>query len=141
MTARRVVHLTVVRRLAGVTPGEPDEAPTERQPAKWIGSSPVRRRLDDTLDLPIHERVPPEPEIRYVPVPVYPPPPQLGAPAPRPGKPTRRPYGPLPPPTFRPRPRRKWPWVLLFLMLLCGGCCGGAYAWAKPFYDEYPATA
>jgi hypothetical protein len=125
----------------------PDEAPTERQPARWVGSAAVpegepkrRLRTDDTLDLPIEERVPPPPEIRYVPVPVpaYGPPPGYqplryqppGYPAPG--------YGP--PPVFK-RRRRKWPWVLLFSMLLCAGCCGGCYALTKPFSEQYPATA
>jgi len=139
----------------------PDEAPTERQPAKWVGSAGVpserKRRLgtDDTLDLPVDERVPPPPpEIRYVPVPVpvhpptYPPP---GRPPrghhPPPGRPTHGRPPHVPPPGYRPPPpqyrrrRRKWPWVFLVLALLCLGCCGGVYTWARPFYDQYPATA
>jgi hypothetical protein len=124
----------------------PDETPTERQPAKWVGSASVpendrtrRRRTDDTLDLPIEERVPPPPEIRYVHVPVHVPVPvpaygQRYAPPP----PGYRP--PMPPPQYR-RRRRKWPWVFAFLMLACLGCCGGVVAWAKPYYDQYPATA
>ena len=31
--------------------------------------------------------------------------------------------------------------MLLFLFAMCAGCCGGAYAIARPYYDEYPATA
>jgi hypothetical protein len=138
----------------------PDEAPTERQPAKWVGSAGVpserKRRLgtDDTLDLPIDERVPPPPpEIRYVPVPVpvHPPthPPRGLPPGGHPprghhpprGYPPPAGYGPQPPlPQYR-RRRRKWPWVFLFFALLCLGCCGGTYTWARPFYDQYPATA
>ena len=133
----------------------PDEAPTERQPAKWVGSAGVpserKRRLgtDDTLDLPIEERVPPPPpEIRYVPVPAHPPayppvhPPARPARggAPRGGAPRGGPPGFGPVPQYR-RRRRKWPWVFLFFALLCLGCCGGVYAWARPFYDQYPATA
>ena len=118
------------------TPDASEEEPTLRKPATWIGSAalPVRR-LDDTLDLPIDERVPPPPEIRYVPVPVYPP---------RYGPPPPVRYAPPPPryapPQYRKR-HRKWPWVLLTMALLCGGCCGGAFLWSKSIYDQYPATA
>jgi hypothetical protein len=136
------------------TPDASNEEPTQRQPATWIGTAALpARRLEDTLDLPIDERVPPPPEIRYVPVPVYPPgygppqkPPRYGPP---PQKPPR--YGPPPqkspryrpppvPPQF-PRKRRKWPWVLLTMALLCAGCCGGAFLWSKQIYDQYPASA
>lgn len=118
------------------TPDASNEEPTLRQPAKWIGTAALpARRLDDTLDLPIEERVPPPPEIRYVPVPVYPP--RYGPP-PRNGPPPRVP--PHIPPQYR-RKRRKWPWVLLTMALLCGGCCGGAFLWSKQIYDQYPASA
>jgi hypothetical protein len=30
---------------------------------------------------------------------------------------------------------------MMFFTLLCLGCCGGCFRWAKPFYDQYPATA
>jgi hypothetical protein len=131
------------------TPDASNEEPTLRQPAKWIGTAALpARRLEDTLDLPVEERVPPPPEIRYVPVPVYPPsyappphkPPRYGPPqyGPPPHKPPR--YGPPPLPQYR-KKRRKWPWVLLTMMLACGGCCGGAFLWSKQSYDQYPATA
>lgn len=126
------------------TPDASDEEPTLRQPAKWIGSAalPVRR-LEDTLDLPIDERVPPPPEIRYVPVPVPVYPPRYGPP---PQRPPQRPPQMRPPPRYAPPPqyrkkRRKWPWVLLTMVLLCGGCCGGTFLWSKQIYDQYPATA
>jgi hypothetical protein len=121
------------------TPDASHEEPTLRQPAKWIGTAALpARRLEDTLDLPVDERVPPPPEIRYVPVPVPVYPPKYGPPPP-----VR--YGPPPPryaapPQYR-KKHRKWPWVLLTLMLACGGCCGGAFLWSKQIYDQYPATA
>lgn len=102
----------------------PDETPTEPRPATWVGSASVPR-YEETLDLPVHERVPPAPpEIRYVPVPVYGPPPRYA-----------------PPQVIMKRRRRKWPWVLGFFALLCLGCCGGCVAWARPYYEQYPATA
>jgi hypothetical protein len=126
------------------------------------GGSRRRRQWEDTLDLPATPQVdlpsaprtldlpvptrqvpaapqPParpssrrpasQPQIQYVPVapPGYGPPP-----------PGYRP-GPFPPPQFR-RRRRKWPWVLLFLFALCAGCCGGSYAWARPYWVQYPAS-
>jgi hypothetical protein len=39
-----------------------------------------------------------------------------------------------------PRRRRKWPWVLAVLGLMCLGCCGGVVALARPWLDQYPAT-
>ena len=121
--------------LLGVTP---EESPTERQPAKWVGSASVpqgdpnrrRRQFEDTLDLPVVQEPAAPPQIRYVPVPVPGPPPPHGA------------YPPAgyQPPRYR-RRRRKWPWVMLLLAALCLGCCGGAVAWAKPYWDQYPATA
>jgi hypothetical protein len=130
---------------------EPSDG-TER-PATWVGSAAVRPgdstkrrpRADDTLDLPIDERLPPPPEIRYVhvPVPVYGPPPgppRSGRRPPQPPPGYAPPRSAPPPPQYR-RRRRKWPWVLLFLFALCAGCCGGAYAIARPYWDEYPATA
>jgi hypothetical protein len=109
----------------------PDPDSPEGKPTKWIGSSRVpdsdnererrRRFADETLDLPIAEQ--PEPEVRYVPVPVhYPPPPGY-------------PYQPRPP------KRRKWPWVLLIMTILCVGCCGGCAAWVQPYFQQYPASA
>jgi hypothetical protein len=108
-----------------------DEERTLRQPAKWVGSAalPVRR-LEDTLDLPVYERVPPPPEVRYVPVPVYPP--RYGSPPPR--------YGPPPVLVQYRKKRRKWPWVLLTMAVVCAGCCGGSVVWSKQFYDQYPVT-
>jgi hypothetical protein len=38
------------------------------------------------------------------------------------------------------RKKRKWPWVLAVLGLMCLGCCGGVAAWAKPWVEQYPAT-
>jgi len=108
---------------------EPDD------PTRWIGSSPVpesdkererrRRFADETLDLPTAE---PEPEVRYVPVPVpvHYPPPQYQQPM--------YPHG-------RPPKRRKWPWVLLIMAMLCLGCCGGCAAWVQPYFQQYPASA
>ncbi|MEV8516778.1 hypothetical protein [Dactylosporangium sp. NPDC051484] len=134
----------------------PDESPTQRQPASptWVGSASVpaggsrrRRQWEDTLDLPSAPRtldlpVPPaqpqpqpplqpqpQPQIRYVPVV----PPGYG-----PLPPGYRP-GPFPPPQYR-RRRRKWPWVMLALFALCAGCCGGGYAWARPWWVQYPAS-
>jgi hypothetical protein len=110
--------------------------PADSRPTRWIGAAPVpegegkrRRRLrDDTLDLPAEERAALEaPEIRYAPPRVeYAPPPRYGPPV---GyrEPRRR--------------RRKWPWVFAFLALCCVGGCLGAFAYVKPFYDQYPATA
>jgi len=119
------------------------------------GGSRRRRQWEDTLDLAD------EPEARELPrtleIPAAPPPPPPAAPRRRD---TRRPqiqyvpvvppgYGP-PPPGYRPGPfppppqyrrrRRKWPWVMLFLLALCAGCCGGSYAWARPWWVQYPAS-
>jgi hypothetical protein len=98
------------------------------------GGSRRRRQWEDTLDLPAAPRtldlpVPP-PRVQYVPVtpPGYGPPPPGYRPGPFP-----------PPPQFR-RRRRKWPWVMLFLFALCAGCCGGSYAWARPYWVQYPAS-
>jgi hypothetical protein len=128
----------------------PDESPTERQPATptWVGSASVppggsrrRRQWEDTLDLPAAPRTvplppepaaPPPPQIRYVPVPQYGPPPPGYRPPP-PG------YAPPPPPGYR-RRKRRWPWVMLLLFALCAGCCGGSYAWARPYWVQYPAS-
>ena len=111
----------------------PDETPTERRPAKWVGSAPINGPWRDpppverTLDLPVHERVPP------------PPPPPL------PPQPPRKPWPPVregwQPPSLRRRRRRKWPWVLLVMLVFCGGCCGVTYRWGKQFYDQYPSAA
>jgi hypothetical protein len=30
--------------------------------------------------------------------------------------------------------------MLLALLVLCAGCCGGSYAWARPFWVQYPAS-
>jgi hypothetical protein len=124
------------------TPDASKEEPTLRQPAKWIGSAALpARRLEDTLDLPVEERVPPPPEIRYVPVPVPVYPPRYGPPryGPRPPMPPRYPP-PRPLPAY-PKKRRKWPWVLMTMALLCAGCCGGGVLWSKQIYDQYPSTA
>jgi len=125
------------------TPDASEEEPTLRQPAKWIGSAALpARRLEDTLDLPIEERVPPPPEIRYVPVPVPVYPPQYGPPKYRPPQYGPPKYGPPPRPlpAYR-KKRRKWPWVLITMAVLCAGCCGGAVLWSKQIYDQYPSTA
>ena len=29
---------------------------------------------------------------------------------------------------------------MLFLFALCAGCCGGSYAWARPYWVQYPAS-
>jgi hypothetical protein len=29
---------------------------------------------------------------------------------------------------------------MLFLIALCAGCCGGSYAWARPYWVQYPAS-
>lgn len=29
---------------------------------------------------------------------------------------------------------------MLFLFTLCAGCCGGSYAWARPYWVQYPAS-
>jgi hypothetical protein len=29
---------------------------------------------------------------------------------------------------------------MLFLLTLCAGCCGGSYAWARPYWVQYPAS-
>ncbi|MFD0584511.1 hypothetical protein [Dactylosporangium darangshiense] len=112
-----------------------DESPTERQPASptWVGSASVppggsrrRRQWEDTLDLPAAppEPPPPPPKVQYVPV----------------TPPGYRP-GPIPPPwQFQRRRRRKWPWVLLVMFLLCAGCCGTSYAWARQWWVQYPAS-
>ncbi|GAA2625591.1 hypothetical protein GCM10010399_66310 [Dactylosporangium fulvum] len=134
----------------------PDESPTLRQPAEpgsptWVGSASVppggsrrRRQWEDTLDLPVEPQTlqqpaaPPQPEIRYIPVPV-PSHPHAGyGPLPHGYRPPPPGYAP-PPPVYR-RRRRKWPWVLLFLFALCAGCCGGSYAWARPYWVQYPAS-
>ncbi|GAA0734171.1 hypothetical protein Drose_32165 [Dactylosporangium roseum] len=134
----------------------PDESPTLRQPAEpgsptWVGSASVppggsrrRRQWEDTLDLPAEPQTlqqpvaPPQPEIRYVPVPVPGHPHGGYGPLPHGYRPPPPGYAP-PPPAYR-RRRRKWPWVLLFLFALCAGCCGGSYAWARPYWVQYPAT-
>ncbi|MEV6930325.1 hypothetical protein AB0M46_38390 [Dactylosporangium sp. NPDC051485] len=118
-----------------------DEPPTQRQPAPatWIGSASVpsdgsrrRRQWEDTLDLPVQPRTLDLPaRVEYVPVP----PPGHGK-----LPPGYRP-GPIPPPwQFQKRRRRRWPWVLLIMFLLCAGCCGGSYAWARPWWVQYPAS-
>lgn len=145
--ARGEVPLTTSSTVETVsTPDASEEEPTLRQPAKWIGTAALpARRLEDTLDLPIDERVPPPPEIRYVPVPVPVYPPKYGPPPPKRQPPPR--YPPRHPPRYPPpgyqyrKKTRKWPWVLLTMVLLCGGCCGGAFLWSKQIYDQYPATA
>src|SRR5688572_11936524 len=109
-----------------MTSPDNEEHPTDKVPPRWVGSAPIpdgitpkRRRglRGDTFDLPAE----PEPEIRYVEVPVYREPPRYPQ-----GHP---PHGYRPPPAPR-RRRRKWPWVLMFLTLSCLGCCGGVAAWA-----------
>jgi hypothetical protein len=86
-----------------------------------------RRQWEDTLDLPAAPRTldlpaaPPQPPARH------PRPPQVR-------------YVPVVPPGYRPRRRRKWPWVLLVMFLLCAGCCGGSYAWARQWWVQYPAS-
>jgi hypothetical protein len=106
--------------------------PDQEDPTRWIGSSPVpdsdkererRRRFDDDTLADFE----PEPEVRYVPVPVpVPYPPQYQQPM--------YPHG-------RPPKRRKWPWVLLIMTMLCVGCCGGCAAWLQPYFQQYPASA
>ncbi|GAA3299774.1 hypothetical protein Dvina_47720 [Dactylosporangium vinaceum] len=143
----------------------PDESPTQRQPASptWVGSAKVppggsrrRRNWEDTLDVPAEQ---PQPETREMPrtrelpaVPEAPPPPRrekrekppkiqyvpVVPPGYGPLPPGYRP-GPFPPPQYR-RRRRKWPWVFLVLLVLCAGCCGGSYAWARPWWVQYPAS-
>lgn len=117
----------------------PDETPTERRPATWVGSAPVNRPRQDpapverTLDLPVHERVPqppPQPPTSRR----QPPPP----PPPKPWPPVREGWEP---PSLRRKRRRKWPWVLLVMLVFCGGCCGLTYRWGKQFYDQYPSAA
>jgi hypothetical protein len=135
----------------GPQPTDPgDEPPTEPMQPRWTGSAPVpppasghrrRRRAgpDPTLDLPEEDEWPP--------VPPRPPNSPVTAPYPPP------PPGPYPPPVHAPNPaaravppypqsqrrRRRWPWVLAFLVILTLGCCGCCYAWARPYLDEYPA--
>jgi hypothetical protein len=29
---------------------------------------------------------------------------------------------------------------MLLLLALCAGCCGGSYAWARPYWVQYPAS-
>lgn len=109
------------------------------------GGSRRRRQWEDTLDLPAAPRTvplppepaPPPPQIQYVPVPQYGPPPPGYRPPPGHGQPPPG-YRP-PPPQFRPR-KRRWPWVMLLLFALCAGCCGGSYAWARPYWTQYPAS-
>ncbi|MET7397677.1 hypothetical protein ABZS66_29740 [Dactylosporangium sp. NPDC005572] len=118
----------------------PDETPTQRNPT-WVGSASVpaggtrrRRQWDDTLDLPAEPETRQEPAAPHV---VY-------VPVPTPTHP-RGGYGPYGPPRYGPPPaprrrRSRWPWVLLFIFALCAGCCGGSYAWARPYWVQYPAS-
>jgi hypothetical protein len=76
----------------------------------------------------------------YGPPPAHPPRRQDQRRRPQSARPPVNPYPyPTPPPAPR-RRRRRWPWWLLFWFLAMAACCGGVTLWAKPFYDEYPAS-
>lgn len=131
-------------------PPPPDGAPPPADPwegapgdplTAWVGSAAVppsdrerelrRRFVDETLDLPLAERPGPAVPVTAVPVTAVPvpyrPPPVYNPPPPAPPAPPAR--------------RRKWPWVLLIMAMLCTGCCGGCALWVRPFLQQYPATA